>query len=174
MFVLAFTTAADKGRRALYATRSPDAPTLSHTALQCIGSQTCAAFWGLLHSYACLDLPSKDRASVPLQHPFLCRSVDGRVRFVPPPDLDFRLTLSSKSPLRKRQQASCCLLRSGLGACGLLGASRLGLIRAQASVCARVQVIACEAGPGPLVPSVRSRSSVLTLTPSTSCAAPGD
>jgi hypothetical protein len=36
----------------------------------------------------------------------------------------------------------------------------LGLIRAQASVCARVQVIACEAEPGPLVPSVRSRSSV--------------
>ncbi len=58
------------------------------------------------------------------------------------------------------QQLACCLLRSGLGACGLLGASRLGLIRAQASVCARVQVIACEAGPGPLVRSVRSRSSV--------------
>ena len=80
---------ADEGRRALYAARSPDAPTLSHTALQCIGSQTCAAFWGLLHNYACLDLPPKDWASVPLQHPFLCRSVDGRVRFVPPPDLDF-------------------------------------------------------------------------------------
>jgi hypothetical protein len=32
-----------------------------------------------------------------------------------------------------------------------------------ASVCARVQVIACEAGPGPLLPSVRSRSSVLCV-----------
>ena len=87
--VLAFTTAADEGRRALYAARSPDAPTLSHTALQCIGSQTCAAFWGLLHNHAARDLPPKDWTSVPLQHPFLCRSVDGRVRFVPPPDLDF-------------------------------------------------------------------------------------
>jgi hypothetical protein len=77
----------------LYAARSPDAPTLSNAALQCIGSQTCAAFRGLrsriLHIYACLDMPPKGWATVPLQHPFLCRSVDGRVRFVPPPDWDF-------------------------------------------------------------------------------------
>jgi hypothetical protein len=59
-------------------------------ALVCSKSlDSCAAFWGLLHIYACLDLPPKDWASLPLQHPFLCRSVDGRVRFVPPHDLDF-------------------------------------------------------------------------------------
>jgi len=84
---LACLSALETGRQALYAARS-ESGCVAQGALRRVTAAVVADFWARLRSFATLGVRPRGWHDVPVGHPFLSVSPQGRVLFQAPPDFD--------------------------------------------------------------------------------------